>query len=101
MPLPITWLLDQLAKESAVVSQAPLIFTFSCLLVFAAAYLLLRWQFKDILANRNALIASLRDNPSQSTPASSIWEQDRKAINQAVRVAGFAVGHPSLKDIGN
>ena len=99
MPLPLSWLLEQLEKEGAVINQAPLIFVLSCLLILAIAFLLVRWLYKDLLDRKNALIQSLEQSGSALTK-SPIWDQDRKAINQAVRVVGFIVGNSGLRDIG-
>ncbi len=93
-----------LDERGCLISQAPLIFLFSCLLVFAIAFLLVRWLFKEnlaskdsLIADKDSLIALLRDKASPEAPVSSIWEQDRKAINQAVQVVGFLVGNSGLR----
>lgn len=91
----LTWLIDRLSKEGAVISNAPFTFLFILLLSLAIAFLLVRWQFKDIIENKNALIASLKDNRTPSS-MSLVMGEDRKAIDQVVRVVDYSVGNAGI-----
>ena len=57
---PVTWLLDHIAREWNVISQAPVAFITVCVLTSALVYLWLRWQYGDLLKNKNALIDTLQ-----------------------------------------
>jgi hypothetical protein len=55
----MTWILDYLLKEWAVIKQAPYSFFAIIILCFVLAFLLARWFYRETLSNKNELIAEL------------------------------------------
>jgi hypothetical protein len=55
------WLLEQLAKEWAVIKQAPISFAIVCLLFLLLAFLAARWMYQERITNRDDLIGYYRE----------------------------------------
>ena len=56
------WLVDQLAKEWAVIKQAPLSFVIVFALSLISAFLVMKYFYSESLQHKYELIASLREN---------------------------------------
>src|SRR5882672_7293992 len=66
----MSWLIDQLAKEWAVIKQAPLSFVIILILSLTLAFLFMKYLFGESLRNKNELIASLRGKLELYLPVS-------------------------------
>ena len=57
----MNWLIDQLAKEWAVIKQTPIAFIFVCVLSLLIAFFFVRWMYKERLDARDDLIGYYRE----------------------------------------
>jgi hypothetical protein len=56
-----SWFLERLAKEWPVISQAPLTFVLVAIVLSIILFLLLRWQFRERLQQRDEVIAGYKE----------------------------------------
>ncbi len=61
VPIPLSWLFDQLAKEWGVIKQAPLSFALACLITSVILYFLFRWRYRERLDAQNEIIGLYRE----------------------------------------
>jgi hypothetical protein len=59
--MPFDWFLERLAKEWPMISQAPLTFVLITLVLGIILFILLRWQYRERLQQRDEIIAGYKE----------------------------------------
>jgi hypothetical protein len=87
--MPFDWFLERLAKEWPMISQAPLTFVLIALVFGVIIFILLRWQYRERLQQRDEIIAGYKEKLSLAPPP-----QKRPAISLAVEEMNAAPQDP-------
>lgn len=76
------WIIDQLAKEWGVISQAPLMFVIAVILSAVLMYLLFRYLYGDIIARKDMAMAALEKQMETSQRQTPLQPAELSALDQ-------------------